>query len=453
MPLPIPQLDNRRFNELVTTLRDQIPGYTKEWTDFNPSDPGITLLELWCWLAEMVLYRIDRIPERSYTNFYKLILDPPEPVIAEVTLKIHPQIIPITIPKGTQFVTKLHSPLQVPERVLKIIEEGEIIIAEDGRLIFETFENVEIQPIPYSSPPSLSPPEFEKQEVPPFFVRSKVMVRNEKLGVSNGQADQIFNLGKEPVLIDELNTGTGPGIYNPNPRITVDGAIWEYVPDLLESGYSSTHFMVEQLTGRIRFGDGKNGQIPMTGAEIIAEQYQIIMGEEVKIDQNSLELLHDIPGLPQSEIEINNKPAEGGAYLYPREEMGSTGLRLFNETYRAITKEDFEELASTQFNQAQESDWIPESPSNRAARAVAVPGKNLEDTSPFPDQPGAISVIILPRPANSDDVVLQPTEELKDNVRRFLKRRSLITTRIYVVGPDYVDISLDIEVVRRPHNT
>ena len=76
MPLPIPQLDDRRFTELVTTLRDQIPGYTRAWTDFNPSDPGITLLELWCWLAEMMLYRMNQIPQRNYTNFFKLILDP-----------------------------------------------------------------------------------------------------------------------------------------------------------------------------------------------------------------------------------------------------------------------------------------------------------------------------------------------------------------------------------------
>ena len=120
MPLPTPQLDDRSFAELVATLRDQIPGYSRAWTDFNASDAGIMLLELWCWLAEMILYRMNQIPPRSETNFFKLILDPPEPVTAEVTLKLRPQISdsPLTtIPAGTRFATQLLSPPELPPEV------------------------------------------------------------------------------------------------------------------------------------------------------------------------------------------------------------------------------------------------------------------------------------------------------------------------------------------------
>lgn len=432
MPLPIPQLDDRRFKELVTTLRDQIPGYTKEWTDFNPSDPAITILELWCWLAEMVLYRINQIPQRTYTNFHKLVLDPPEPVTAEVTLEFFPQMsaTPLEIPPGIKFYSNIASP---------------------PNLIFETFTTTQIPVItPVSVPEFGSPP---KNNSVTFPVRSKVVEENnELLGISNGRPDQIFYLKKGPVLLDEHNLGAG---YNPNPQITVDGVLWQYVPDFLEAttGQNSPHFMVEQLTGGVRFGNGVRGMIPPENAEIRAIRYQIIQGKEVRIGRDTLILMDQIPDLSDSEIvlPVKNEPAEGGAYIYPPEEMGSTGLRLFREKFRAITKEDFEELASTQFNKAQESDWIPEGPSNRVARAVAVPGKNLEGTTAsFPDQPGVVSVIILRKPVNSDDVVLQPTEELTKNVRRFLYRRSLITTRIYVVGPDYVNISLDIEVDREP---
>ena len=46
MPLQAPQLDDRTFEDLLQTARLRIPRYTPEWTDFNDSDPGITLVQL-----------------------------------------------------------------------------------------------------------------------------------------------------------------------------------------------------------------------------------------------------------------------------------------------------------------------------------------------------------------------------------------------------------------------
>ena len=136
-------------------------------------------------------------------------------------------------------------------------------------------------------------------------------------------------------------------------------------------------------------------------------------------------MVDSIPGLPFSDImAIANTPAEGGANIYTREEASSRGLAAFRETFRAITAADFEELASTQYNRAQESSLVREEPSQRVARAVAVPGKNLEDTPPFEAQPATVSVIILPQPQHPQEVQLQPTPELKANVARFLEPAS-----------------------------
>ncbi|MCP4368485.1 MAG: hypothetical protein GY797_10310 [Deltaproteobacteria bacterium] len=446
MPLPIPKLDDRRYQDLVTSLRDQIPGFTREWTDFNPSDPGITILELWCWIAEMILYRIDQIPERTYTNFFKLILDPPEPVTTDVTLTIHPQFgdTPILIPPGIRFATMVHSPPECPPEVLQILS--------NCQLIFETYKPVEVPVIHLGSPPDFtSPPEFDQVAFP---VRSKVVIENEELGVSNGKPDQIFYLKSGPVLLDENNISTGGESYNPNPRISVGEEIWEYVPDFLEesTGPESKQYMVEQLTGGVRFGNGDKGTIPLAGATIVAQQYHIILGREVKIWQDMLgEILDDIPELPGTDIlEIRNRRAEGGSFIYPREEVWSTGLNLFKQNFRAITLEDFEELAKERFNEAQDSSWVPEAHDNRVARAVAVPGKNLEGNPPFQKEQGAISIIILPKSKDSEDIELVPTGELIGEVERFLDQRRLITTRIHVVGPKYVIISLEIELVLEP---
>lgn len=73
MSLPIPNLDDRSFDDLMKEAKALIPNYNKEWTNFNPSDPGITLLELFSWLSEMVIYRINQVPDENYRKFLKLL--------------------------------------------------------------------------------------------------------------------------------------------------------------------------------------------------------------------------------------------------------------------------------------------------------------------------------------------------------------------------------------------
>ncbi|NIM16384.1 MAG: hypothetical protein GTO45_30700 [Candidatus Aminicenantes bacterium] len=73
MSIPLPNLDDRRFDDLVEELRTLIPRYVSEWTDHNLSDSGITLMELLVWLTEMTLYRLNQIPTEHYLKFLKLI--------------------------------------------------------------------------------------------------------------------------------------------------------------------------------------------------------------------------------------------------------------------------------------------------------------------------------------------------------------------------------------------
>src|SRR4051794_11954961 len=71
MPLEPPQLDTRTYDDLVAELRRRIPRYTPEWTDFNESDPGMTLVELFAWLTETLLYQLYRVPDRNLLTFLK----------------------------------------------------------------------------------------------------------------------------------------------------------------------------------------------------------------------------------------------------------------------------------------------------------------------------------------------------------------------------------------------
>jgi predicted phage baseplate assembly protein len=72
MPISPPRLDDRDFEDLVDELLARIPAHTPEWVP-QPGDPGRTLLELFAWLGETILYRANLIPERQRLAFLRLL--------------------------------------------------------------------------------------------------------------------------------------------------------------------------------------------------------------------------------------------------------------------------------------------------------------------------------------------------------------------------------------------
>lgn len=76
MPLQLPNLDDRTYNDLVQEALTLIPANAPQWTNYNPSDPGITLLELLAWLTEMLIYRANRVPSANVEKFLKLLNGP-----------------------------------------------------------------------------------------------------------------------------------------------------------------------------------------------------------------------------------------------------------------------------------------------------------------------------------------------------------------------------------------
>ncbi len=79
MPIPNPILDDRSYQQLRDELVRRIPVYTPEWTDHNASDPGITLIELFAFLGENLLFRFNQIPETARLEFLRLLQIPMRP--------------------------------------------------------------------------------------------------------------------------------------------------------------------------------------------------------------------------------------------------------------------------------------------------------------------------------------------------------------------------------------
>src|SRR5271166_5882265 len=73
MPLRLPNLDDRRYNDLVAEALSTIPAYAPEWTNHNPSDPGVTLIELFAYLTDIMLYRLNRVTDANRRKFLKLL--------------------------------------------------------------------------------------------------------------------------------------------------------------------------------------------------------------------------------------------------------------------------------------------------------------------------------------------------------------------------------------------
>lgn len=73
MPLSAPSIDNRRYQDLVAELVTRIPVHTPEWANFNDSDPGITLIQLFAHVAENMIYRTNQVPERNRLKFLQLL--------------------------------------------------------------------------------------------------------------------------------------------------------------------------------------------------------------------------------------------------------------------------------------------------------------------------------------------------------------------------------------------
>ncbi|BCY05786.1 putative baseplate assembly protein [Actinoplanes sp. L3-i22] len=110
MPLPAPNLDDRRFQQLVDEAKRFIQQRAPEWSDHNVSDPGVTLIEAFAHMVDQLLYRLNRVPDKNYLAFLDLIgvrLFPPAAARGGVTFWLSgPQEQLVVIPAGAEVATE-----------------------------------------------------------------------------------------------------------------------------------------------------------------------------------------------------------------------------------------------------------------------------------------------------------------------------------------------------------
>jgi predicted phage baseplate assembly protein len=144
MPLPTPNLDDLRFQtDLVDEARRRIVRYCPEWTEYNVSDPGVTLIELFAWMTEQLAYRLNRVPDKNYVKFLELLgvqLLPASSARTELTFRLavpfplNPEDETMTVvPQGTEVAT------------WPTDEEQEVVFTTDERLVIAPPSLVELR--------------------------------------------------------------------------------------------------------------------------------------------------------------------------------------------------------------------------------------------------------------------------------------------------------------------
>ena len=130
MPIRPPALDDRSFDDLVADLVRRIPAHTPEWTDPRIGDPGRTLIDLFAWLGDTILYRANLIPERQRLSFLRLLgqgMRPAQPATGLVQVVNDDQAyVAATLP--ARHPLKGPSPFETLEEMTALPVEGKCYI-------------------------------------------------------------------------------------------------------------------------------------------------------------------------------------------------------------------------------------------------------------------------------------------------------------------------------------
>ena len=260
-------------------------------------------------------------------------------------------------------------------------------------------------------------------------------IKDEILGSSDGKKDKSFQFTRSPVISPEVWVKEGEIIpEDERKNLSLEGIReiqdstgkvketwirWKAVEDFTNSEPTSRDYMVDRSMGMVTFGDGENGMIPPIGRDIIRADYKSGGGVEGNLPVNEITVLKSpIGGIDHI---INNEPSEGGSDTEMLEEVFERGPHLIKHRDRAVTREDFERLAS------EASDYI--------ARTKCVP------------EGDTLYIIVIPK--GEEDKPL-PSRGLKEIVKNHLISRSLnliSTERIRIIDPSYVEIQVTADVI------
>jgi len=278
-------------------------------------------------------------------------------------------------------------------------------------------------------------------------------VANEILGASNGQPNQRFRTTRAPVLegqVLQVREQTWPSTAERARIIKDEGAdaiqriatpagkgdefwiCWHEVQNFYHSGPRDRHYTLDRTSGQITFGDATNGIIPPPLAgNIRMESYRT--GGGAVGNKPALTIKQLKSSVPYIQSVMNWEGADGGADAESECALLERGPTQIRHGGRAVTKQDFEDLAKRV--------------SPKVARAMCVPLYDLIADPTMQDRkPGTVSVIVVPQ---SSEPKPFPNSDLLLQVQSSLESLCPTTTTVNVLGPEYAaaDVEATIAVL------
>jgi len=419
MPLPSPRLDDRSFDDLMREARTLIASRCPAWTDHSPGDPGMTLVEVFAYLTDAMLYRLNRVPEKVYVALLDLLgVSMLPPSAARVTL---------TMTRAGDAETDIAIPV------------GTRVSDPSGVVIFTTVEDASLKK--------------GATEVAVPAVHCDV-IEAELVGLGTGAPSQSFRVRKPPIIRDLGDTWTVMvGVETDGTNGGGDSivrsyggkafAIWQEVTSFMGLAPESRPFTINRADGLVTFapprGVGETGSptlaaVPPKGREIRV-WYRRGGGREGNVAAGTLTVFKESIG----DLNVTNAArATGGENGETVEQALQRGREAVRVLSSAVTARDFERVALEAGGVAR-------------ARAYA-----QRDVWAF-GEPGVVEIRIVPqidRSAAADGAVTpellaaHQTPELTQRIEALLAdRRPLgVKTRVLWAGCRPVSISARVVV-------
>jgi len=427
MPLPTPNLDDRNFEQLLNEAKARIHQTCPQW-ELSESDPATVLLQAHAYLTEVMLYRLNRVPEKAYIEFLNLLglrMQPPTAASVELTFtRARASDSAIEIPRGSRVTVSKPTGSENPP-------------------LFVTVRSARIEPGQTEINATACDAEYVEAEL---------------LGYSTGKPRFSLKTKRAPIIeatIDavQLIVGVETSRSQLNDRVPSIKykdkifRIWTEVDTFSNLPPNTPAYIVDRTLGLITFAPA----IRMKGADgLLLENPQMLAaipepkrevrawywyggGSRGNVAPETLTALKDaIPGVSVT----NRTRASGGRAAETLQNALGRGPQEFRSLERAVTASDYELLATRNGGVSR-------------AKAFSVAQVWAHGV------PGTVQVLIVPElpadvlngPLESKQVAAYHTETSRLQIQKELDQRRLVATNVDVKWARHKNVQVNLRVV------
>lgn len=314
MPLVIPQIENRSYREIVAETLARIPVHNPEWTNFNDSDPGVTLLQLFAFISESLHYRSNLIPERNRIKFLQLLGVPLHPAAAAKCLVTFSNergpLETITLPPGVELKAgrvPFRSdrgldvlPIQAQVYYKRRLQGGrEAQIRDTYRELFASFLDEGTEPALYETAP-LAPP-AHNAALPSLDLTTDTIDSSLWIALL-ARSDKLVDASREAIANKFLTIGILPSLID-SPRVLRPGG------PASDEGQIALRYFIPNPPG--------DGNLPENPQARVARYQEL----DARVEANALEQAGTVelslPGKDKLKLWQNLEPLESGSGDFP----------------------------------------------------------------------------------------------------------------------------------------